>query len=74
MRAWGLDRCFTLRAIADNVCKNYSIMGELLDIEPFKDEMYYLWQGDSVHDKPFFRVVSTVEMERPTYPVDASES
>ena len=39
-------------------------MEELLDIEPFKDEMYDIWQGDSVHDKPFFRVVSTVEMEK----------
>lgn len=39
-------------------------MEELLEIEPPKDEIYHLRQKDSVLGKPFFRVISTGEIEK----------
>jgi len=52
------------RAIAENAFKNYNTMEELLKIESPKNEMYYLWQNESVLGKPFFHVVFIGEMEK----------
>ena len=52
------------RAIADDAFRDYSTMEELLDIEPPENEMYHLQQRDDILDKPFFRVISTGEMEK----------
>ncbi|MCJ1484938.1 hypothetical protein MMC06_005111, partial [Schaereria dolodes] len=52
------------RAIADHAFQDYSIMEELLEIEPPKDEMYHLRQNKSVLGKPFFHMISTSEMEK----------
>jgi len=53
-----------VRVIADHVFQDYSIMKELLTIEPSKDEMYHLRQHESVLDKLFFHVISIDEMEK----------
>lgn len=52
------------RAIADNTFRDYSTIEELLEIEPPKDEIYYLRQKDSVLSKPFFYIISTGEIEK----------
>ena len=52
------------KAIADHAFRDYSTMEELLAIEPPEDEMYHLWQHESVLDKPFFYMISTGEMEK----------
>lgn len=52
------------RAITDHAFRDYSTMDELLEIEPPEDEMYRLRQHKSVHDKPFFHVISNGEMEK----------
>lgn len=52
------------RAIADNAFRDHSSMEELLEIRLPENEMYHLWQNESVPGKPFFHVVSTGEIEK----------
>ena len=53
-----------IRAITDNIFKDYSTMKKLLKIKLLKNEMYYLQQNESVLSKFFFYIVFTDEMKK----------
>lgn len=53
-----------IRVIANNVFKDYETMKKLLKIESSKNEMYHLWQNESVLSKLFFHVVFIDEMKK----------
>ena len=52
------------RAIADYAFRDYSIIEELLAIEPPEDKIYYFRQYGSILNKPFFYMISTGEIEK----------